>query len=438
VKRYIHDIHIAFEAILSNKLKSMLTALGIIFGVAAVISMLAIGNGARQEILEQIKMVGVNNIVISPVKTEKEEGAVSDDKEQDNKKEKKKYSPGLTINDVEAIKTILPNISNITPEINKNSYVLLNGHKQNATITGINNCYFQLFNLKLLEGSYFSNEQEEKGYAICIIGYNLKTKLFRNENPLNKFIKTDNKWLKVIGVLEKTTTRASEAGEKGAVTINDCVFVPTQTMLLRFQNRATVNSKSFNNNNNGSGKNTNQLDKIIVQINETEQLASSAEVINRMLTRRHNEVTDFKIVIPELLLKQQEKTKSIFNIVLGAIAAISLLVGGIGIMNIMFASVMERTREIGVRLAIGAKKKDIVIQFLAEAVMISVSGGIIGVILGFILTFLISKIAGIVTIVSFLSVFIAFIVSASVGIIFGYYPAKKASERDPIESLRYE
>jgi putative ABC transport system permease protein len=161
-------------------------------------------------------------------------------------------------------------------------------------------------------------------------------------------------------------------------------------------------------------------------------------MLARLMIRRHEEVKDFEITVPELLLKQEQRTKDIFNIVLGAIASISLLVGGIGIMNIMFASVMERIKEIGTRLAIGAQKMDIVVQFLAEAVLISVTGGIIGVVIGIVASMLITKFAGILTIVSPVSVFISFVVSASVGIIFGYSPAKRASEKDPIESLRYE
>ena len=181
-----------------------------------------------------------------------------------------------------------------------------------------------------------------------------------------------------------------------------------------------------------------KLDRIIVQVKETNEINSTTEVLSRMLLRRHAEVKDFEIVVPELLLKQQQRTKDIFNIVLGAIASISLIVGGIGIMNIMFASVMERIKEIGTRLAIGAKKADIIAQFLAEAVLISVSGGFIGVILGIILSFLITHFSGILTIVSPLSVLVAFGVSAAVGVIFGLSPAKRAAEKDPIESLRHE
>ena len=196
-----------------------------------------------------------------------------------------------------------------------------------------------------------------------------------------------------------------------------------------------MSSKS---NNSGGAKNYNQLDKLVVQVDKTEDLSSTVEVLSRLVLRRHQGVKDFEITVPEMLLKQQQRTKDVFNIVLGAIASISLLVGGIGIMNIMFASVMERIKEIGTRLAIGAKKKDIVVQFLSEAVLISVTGGLIGVILGVVISVLISHFADIKTVVSGLSIVLAFGVSVAVGVIFGYSPAKRAAEKDPIESLRYE
>ncbi|HSH20886.1 MAG TPA: FtsX-like permease family protein, partial [Draconibacterium sp.] len=188
--------------------------------------------------------------------------------------------------------------------------------------------------------------------------------------------------------------------------------------------------------NNNKKENLNQLDKIIVQVAETDELNATADVIRRMLLRRHNGLFDFEVTIPELLLKQQQRTKSIFNIVLGVIAGISLLVGGIGIMNIMLASVMERIREIGVRQAIGASRKDIIVQFLSESTIISVSGGIIGIILGVVLSKIITGFFDIKTIVSAFSIFISFGVSVFVGVIFGYLPAKRAAEQDPVNSLR--
>jgi putative ABC transport system permease protein len=234
--------------------------------------------------------------------------------------------------------------------------------------------------------------------------------------------------------------------------MNDNVYVPVKTMLMRYQNRALVASRikgsegmivgmgfavSFGGEDNSSS-NYHQLDRIIVQVNESNELSPSTDLLSRLMLRRHEDVKDFEITVPELLLKQEQRTKDIFNIVLGAIASISLLVGGIGIMNIMFASVMERIKEIGTRLAIGAQKKDIVVQFLSEAVLISVIGGLVGVIIGIIASFLITEFADIQTEVTPISVIISFAVSASVGVIFGYSPAKRASERDPIESLRHE
>jgi putative ABC transport system permease protein len=457
ILRYYHDIEIAVESIISNKLKSMLTALGIIFGVAAVIAMLAIGKGAKQEIMEQMKMVGVNNILINPVIPDNSSSS------EEGEKQQKKFSRGLNMLDVDAIRETLPSVKRISPEISFNSTAMLNGVKYTAKLVGVSNDYFHLYNLPLVAGAFFNQYQEENGIQVCIIGANIRAKFFSKVDPLGQYIKFNGIWLKVIGVLQKTNVSLTGFEEKGVNVYNDNIYIPIQTMLLRYQNRALVNTKlaseatslSFFGGGGGMGgmmrvvvsgsdaasdteTNYNQLDRIVVQVAETEQLQPTTEILSRMLTRRHTGVKDFEITVPELLLKQQQRTKDIFNIVLGAIASISLIVGGIGIMNIMFASVMERIKEIGTRMAIGAKKMDIVVQFLSEAVLISVSGGFIGVFFGVVMAKLIEQIAGIMTIVSFFSVFIAFGVSAAVGVIFGYSPAKRASERDPIESLRYE
>ena len=451
-KRYLYDVVIALESILANKLKSILTALGIIFGVAAVISMLAIGNGAQQEILEQMKMVGVNNIVITPIVTPGgEEG--NGEEGQGEHKQKAKFTPGLSLKDAEAIGEILPTVKRIRPEISMNSYVVLGGKREQAKLLGVSTEYFDIYNLSLRAGSLFSEHHEENGIPVCVIGANIQSKFFPKEDPLNKYIKFDQIWLKVIGVLERTNVSLTAFEQAGVNVFNDNIYIPTKTYLMRFQNRALVSSKmnqssmilgghfviAFSNKpNQNTSSNYHQLDKIIVQVNDSEELTPSTEFLSRMMFRRHMEVKDYEIQVPELLLKQEQRTKDIFNIVLGAIASISLLVGGIGIMNIMFASVMERIKEIGTRMAIGARKMDIVVQFLSEAILISVTGGLIGVVLGIVFSKLIDEFTGILTIVSPFSVAIAFVVSASVGIIFGYSPAKRASENDPIESLRHE
>jgi len=452
-RRYFHDIEIAIESLLGNKLKSILTALGIIFGTAAVIAMLAIGNGAQQEILEQIKMVGVNNIVISPSIDLTGNGDENDESSETNDKKKKKFSPGLTMKDMEAIKSIVPSVKRITPEVVANSFVVQNGKRVPAKIIGVSNDYFDIYNINLGKGSFFSNYQTEIGTPICVIGANISAKIFSDVDPINQYLKFGHVWLKVVGVLEKSNVNLSAADNAGVNLVNDNVYIPVQTMLLRYKNRALVNSKSLSggtafgggfffsfsgSNKKSASSNYNQLDKIIVQVEETEQLTTTTEILSRMILRRHMDVQDFEITVPELLLKQQQRTKDVFNIVLGAIASISLIVGGIGIMNIMFATVMERIKEIGIRLALGAKKADIIAQFLSEAILISVSGGLIGVFFGVVFSKLITKFADILTIISPGSIIVAFGVSAMIGVIFGISPAKRAAERDPIESLRYE
>ncbi len=443
IQRYLHDIIIGIEAIFANKFKSLLTALGIIFGVAAVISMLAIGNGAEQEILEQIKMVGVNNIIITPSShtVGGENGSANE-----NGEENKKFSKGLSMLDVEAIREVLPTIEHISPVISFNYAAILNGRSKPVVLEGVDACYFELFNIGIVQGDVFSQRQSEKGYPVCVIGDNVHEVFFKQDNPVGKYIKCGDIWLQVAGVVEKRDFTTSASDEMGISSSDNKIFIPAKTMLMRFKNRSLIRadeiekaSRSRNSQNKEEKpqkENYNQLDKIVVQVKNTDQLSATAAVVNRMILRRHNGVYDFEVTIPELLLKQQQRTKNIFNVVLGAIASISLIVGGIGIMNIMLASVMERIKEIGTRQAIGASRKDIIVQFLAESTLISVSGGVFGIILGIILSKSITAIFEIKTIISFFSVFIAFGVSVCVGILFGYLPAKKASEQDPVISLR--
>ncbi len=444
-ERYLSNVYVALDSVLANKLRSLLTALGIIFGVAAVIAMLAIGNGAQQEILNQIKLVGVNNIVITPI-VQQLENKVSEELGSD---EKVKFSPGLTLKDVEGLIKLMPGIANISPEILIETYLIKNGTRRSAKLVGVNPAYFELTNFSLLEGVMFSKRQMEYGDPVCIIGNSIKIKFFPTEDPIGKSIKMGGVWLKVIGVLEPRFVSEASISNLGIRDYNMDVYTTIQTVLVRYKNRdlvteAMIRAANSNENDDGSEKeakprkNYHQLDRLVVQVNETGVLMPTAEVLSRYLERRHFGVIDYEITIPELLLKQQQRTKSIFNFVLGAIAGISLLVGGIGIMNIMLASVMERIKEIGLRLSIGARKEDIIMQFLNEAVMISVSGGIIGVVLGIIMAAIVSNVAEIPTIISPFSIILSFGVAATVGLIFGIAPAKKAAEQDPITSLRHE
>jgi putative ABC transport system permease protein len=445
-KKYFHDIVIGFEAIIANKLKSILTALGIIFGVAAVISMMAIGNGAEQEILEQIKMVGVNNIIVTPTQI----SAKGTEESETDQPGGKKFSKGLTLLDLKAIEEIVPTIKMVSPVISYNYSAIIDGKSKPIVLEGVNSNYFSIFNIRLQSGEIFKQIQEDAGQPVCVIGDNIKTVFFNQENPVGKSIKCGQIWLKIIGVVERRDFTASASDEMGISSSDNKIFVPAQTILMRFKNRGLIRADEVEQANarrrmivstqdskaQADDKNPNQLDKIILQVKETEQLSATANIVKRLLLRRHSELYDFEVTIPELLLKQQQRTKKVFNIVLGAIAGISLIVGGIGIMNIMLASVMERIREIGTRQAIGASRKDIVAQFLAESTLISISGGIIGIFLGVILSKIITVVFDIKTIISLFSIFIAFGVSALVGIMFGYMPAKRAADKDPVESLR--
>ncbi|HYG19561.1 MAG TPA: ABC transporter permease [Ohtaekwangia sp.] len=451
--RLLANLSIAIGAVVANKLRSLLTALGIIFGVAAVIAMMAIGNGAQQEILDQIKLVGVNNIVIKPVVEQKEEQV----EEQVGQQEKKKFSPGLTVRDVKSIQETIPGITKISPEIILETYVIRNGLRRSAKLVGIEPAYFSIYNFDLQEGQIFSMEQERVGAPVCIIGNSIKAKFFPTENPLGKSIKVGRHWLTIVGVLAERVVSATSISKLGIRDFNMDVYAPIQSVLVRYKNRDKITAEALrleamrsrgmiqdnsqavqDTQTDQEKKNYHQLDRLVIQVDDTRQLSATAEIIARLLQRRHYEVVDYEIEIPELLLKQQQRTNDIFNYVLGAIAGISLLVGGIGIMNIMLASVLERIKEIGLRLAIGAKKSDVIQQFLLEAVMISVSGGIIGVILGVSMAYIVSEFAGIPTIISFTSILLSFGVAATVGLIFGIAPARKAANQDPISSLRYE
>ena len=440
--KYLFNFHIAVESVLSNKFRSLLTALGIIFGVAAVIAMMAIGSGAQKEILEQIKLVGVNNIVITPVVEQKEE-VLSDETAA---KEKPNFSPGLTLYDARSLEKIIPGITHLSPEIVLETNIIKDGRRRSAKLVGVDNSYFSVANFTFQGGYIFSKEQLEMGEAVCIIGKGVQAKFFSQENPLGKMLKVGKHWLRVIGVLDQRFISEKSLTNLGIRDYNMDVYAPLNTVLLRYKNRSLITERLLlraqfqeeENEENKKAENYHQIDRLVIQVEKTEKLTGVAEVASKLLKRRHYEMVDFEITIPELLLKQQQRTKSIFNFVLGAIAGISLLVGGIGIMNIMLASVMERIKEIGLRMSIGAKKRDIIAQFLFEAVMISVSGGFVGVFLGVVFAILVSNFADIETSVTFISILISFGVAASIGIIFGITPARRAAQQDPIVSLRHE
>ncbi len=442
---------LALEGVGANRLRAVLTALGIVFGVAAVIAMLAIGTGAKQSILEQMKLIGTNNIVIEAVIPSEEEEETGDN--ADDSGNKNNYTPGLTLKDAEAIQKVLPTINAISPEVVLTTNVIKSGKIQKTRVVGVMNAFFDLNNIEIGQGTFFNNYHTESGRPVCIIGEDIRAKFFSEEEPLGKLIKCGDTWLTIVGVLKRRMAKKENLDALGIRDYNSDIYIPIQTSLLRFKNRALVTKSALRQNIGGNvvvmsdgeepsaserreASNYHQLDRLIVRVKDSDKLQATATVIARMLNRRHEEVKDYNIQVPELLLQQQQKTQDTFNMVLAVIAGISLLVGGIGIMNIMLASVLERIKEIGIRRSLGATRTDIVYQFLFESIVISLLGGLIGVLLGVFAARTIANAAEIPTVVSTWSIVLSFGVAATVGLIFGIIPARRAAFFDPIKALR--
>ena len=441
----LRNFTLAVEGILQNKLRSFLTALGIIFGVGAVIAMLGIGSGAKQSILEQLSLIGANSIVVTAkIPTagvgggDQGEGtAETPDFDQD---ELKGYSPGLSLQDMQTLERIMPTTDRISPEIVQEMSVIHGKNSNKARCIGITNSFFAINNLEVGRGDYFHEQHFEKGSNVCIIGSALATRLFKGSEPIGKQIKCGNAWFKVIGILKSRRIQKSKIEELSIRDYNDDVYLPIQAFLRRIDDRQRIADSDVvrgrRDRREETLQNYHQIDRAVIRINAPEYVEPSAELISRILRRRHNDRIDFEIDVPELLIKQQQKTQETLNFVLAVIAGISLLVGGLGIMNIMLASVLERIKEIGIRRSLGATKKDVILQFLFEAVAISLIGGLIGVALGVFAAKIIASSAQIPTLITAWSIIISFFVAAGIGLIFGILPARRAANLDPITALR--
>jgi len=437
--RLIFNFGLAIEGIIANRLRAFLTALGIIFGVAAVVCMLGIGSGAQKAIMEQMKLIGANSIVIeSNIESGDgaDQAAGADQESSNSENGKRKWSPGLTMLDLDNIKVIVPTIDKSGGEISMRYSVIANGMQSKSNCIAIEPAFFELNNLQIGSGKNFSQSNMVNGNSVCIVGKSIETKFFRGESAIGKKIKVGNNWLSVVGVIKQRIASQENLEKLGLQDYNLNVYIPIKTALLRFKNRSKITSEDVGDNDSDPNHNYHQLDRVVLRISDSKTLQASADIVGRYLKRKHNGVNDYNIKIPELLIQQQQKTQETFNIVLAVIAGISLLVGGIGIMNIMLASVLERIKEIGIRRSIGAQKQDIVFQFLFEAVTICFIGGLVGVILGIVTAKLISQSSGIPTVISWWSIVLSFGVAFIVGLIFGLFPAKRASEYDPIIALR--
>ena len=410
---YSENIRLAIGALVEHKIRSFLTMLGIIFGVASVIAMLSIGEGAKREAIAKYQELGVNNVIIREKKLS----------EAELEEVRAKFSQGLSIKDANTIGEIVPGITKIASQAEITTEVRYTDKSVKSTIIGVTANYLGMMNYKIRLGDMLSEHHYNQKLKVCVMGAGVAATLFGYDEPEGKMIKIEDQWFEVTGVLEPKALFTETVGELAARDLNTDVFVPLSTFLNRFARENKLSS---------------EIQQITAQVDNSGILPETATLIDEILKRHHFNNSDYNIVIPYELLKQEEKERQIYNFLLGAIAAISLIVGGIGIMNIMLATVMERTREIGTRRAIGARKSDIMSQFVSEAVAISIVGGIIGVIFGIALSLSVSLFTDITTYIRAYSVLIAFTFSVIVGISFGYLPAKNAANLNPVDSMRHE
>lgn len=411
--QYGENIRLALQGLIDHKFRSFLTMLGIIFGVASVITMLSIGEGAKREAIAKYQDLGVNNIIVR-------EKSLSDEELEEVRA---KFSQGLSIQDAHVIQEIVPGVERIASQAEKSSEVRYDDKSVKSTVIGITPNFLGLMNYKVQQGNFINEKQYSERLKVCVLGAGVAATFFKGEDPIGKLVKIDDQWLEVVGVLASKSLFTETVGELAARDLNRDVYVPLSLFLNRFTRDNILSS---------------EIQQITVQITNSDRLIEASRIIDEILKRHHFNNDDYSIVIPYELLKQEEKERQIYNILLGAIAAISLLVGGIGIMNIMLATVMERTREIGIRRSVGARKIDIMSQFVTESVVISITGGLIGVLIGIILSLAVTLFTDITTFIKPYSVFIAFSFSVIVGVSFGYLPAKNAANLKPVDSIRYE
>ncbi|HWQ55896.1 MAG TPA: ABC transporter permease [Bryobacteraceae bacterium] len=414
-RRLFSDLRQAFDNLRAQKTRTMLTALGLVFGVGSVIGMLAIGAGAREESLRFIEQLGVRNVLIES------RPATS----QEELQQRRRASPGLTERDERILRANIDALETLSVRRTLHpARVLPKPSRDVPAMYGVRPAYAEIHNLRIAEGRFFDARHDDSSNAVCVLGESAKINLLGYGASVGKFVKINDTWLEVVGVLKEQIGAGGQSSGGKMADLNNIVYIPFNTFQYRFWDQGSYMKD--------------ELDGIDLRLKADADSVQVSKVVMAILNSTHHNIQDFSVTIPAALLAQQKRTQTIFTYVMVAIAAISLLVGGIGIMNIVLATVMERTREIGIRRATGARRVDIVRQFLTESVLISVGGGLVGIGCGFFLAWLIARTAEWKTIVTLSSVGIAFGVSVAVGVVFGIYPALKAARINPIEALRYE
>ena len=408
---WIEALRSAVENLAAHKLRSALTMLGMIFGVGAVIAMLSIGAGAERQALEMIDRLGLRNVLVRNPKLK-----------QDDLQELRKKSVGVSPRDARAIAETVPGVDLVAPRVEVETYkILAAGAKTEARVLGVHHRQDDLARLQVVDGRFLDAYDESSHAQVAVVGPRVARDLFGYEPAVGRVLKINDVWFEVVGVLSRSEGAASIQGVAVGTTADE-IYLPVSTAIRKFD-RDPLQSP---------------LDEIVVRLDGAQSPLRTAEAIRALLDRLHAGAADFELVVPEALLEQSRRTQRLFNIVMGCIAGISLLVGGIGIMNIMLATVLERTREIGVRRAVGARRLDIRLQFIIESFTISLLGGLAGIVVGGAIAAGVAAYAGWPTVVTALSVLLSTGVSVAVGLVSGIYPAVRAAKLDPIDALRYE
>jgi putative ABC transport system permease protein len=413
--QYFVDLSLGFENLMMHKLRSLLTMLGMIFGVAAVIAMLSIGAGARAQVMALIEQMGVRNVIV-----EAREASAWEDMEK-----VRKVSMGLTLRDFRVIQSNVTGVVQGTPRKRFTPGRMLPKPQHDMPVVyGVAPNYQSIGNLKVAAGRFFDDSENNRAAPVAVLGQGAKASLFGQTEAVGQYIKINEAWFHVIGVAGPQLSAQSSIESVPTQDLNNLIYVPLYAAMFRLEDSRS-NMKD-------------EIDGIYLQLGSALDTLPTADVVRSLLNISHRDAGDFSVIAPAELLAQQQRTQHIFDLVMVAIASISLLVGGIGIMNILLASILERTREIGVRRALGARQRDVIRQFLVEAVLISLMGGLIGIGFGFGMSRLIAWLAGWSTVTTFSSILLAFAFSVSVGLVFGIYPARQAARLDPVEAIRYE
>jgi len=429
--RLRRTLKLGIKSLWMHRLRSTLTTLGVIFGVSSVIAMLAIGEGASREAREQIARLGSRNIIVKTVRPPEEQKVTE--------QQLTIHEYGLTYADAERFRNSIPNVQVVVPNRLLSHRAFYRNRRVPVQVIGTVPWYPEIRTVDLRVGRFLSSIDMHHKRGVCVVDEKAASELFLLDDPLGRDIKMGEDYYRVVGIIGAQSIESStETADNDAASVSDQgtanlgnVYVPLTTAKDRFGEVSQQGSTT------GQSLEKVELQEIIIKVGTTDEVLLTRDVLQTLMERFHKK-NDYQLVVPLELLRQAKRMTLIFSIVLGSIATISLLVGGIGIMNIMLATISERTREIGIRRALGAKKRDIMMQFLSETLLLTLAGGILGILLGSAVPFLVTHFSRMPTVITGSSLVLAFGISAMVGLFSGLYPAYRAANMDPIESLRHE